>query len=33
MLQNIEDAGLHVVEFVFALCRGNCENQLGNSDM
>ena len=32
-LQNIENAGLHVVEFVFALCRGYCKNQLGNSNM
>ena len=32
-LQDIEDAGLHVVELVFALCSGNRKNQLGNSNM
>ena len=29
VLQDIEDAGLHVVEFMFASCGGNRENQLG----
>ena len=33
MLQDIQDAGLHVVELVFALCRGYRKNQLGNSNM
>ena len=32
-LQDIEDAGLHVVELVFALCSDNGKNQLGNSNM
>ena len=28
VLQNIQDAGLHVIEFVFASCSSNRENQL-----
>ena len=33
VLQNIQDAGLHVVEFVFASCSSNRQNQLRNSEM
>ena len=33
VLQNIKNAGLHVIEFIFTSCGGNRENQLRNSKM